>query len=123
MTTQLATRPEPETTRLPGDFHRHPYTGAPMVTDPTKRNKIKGKKADLLKLCKEHGIEPPAKATNPELIALLEDAGVGGKAPMVQYGRPSSFGKQIENSTNLQKWAERMVAYGAALAAEGEVPA
>lgn len=38
-----------------------------------------------------------------------------GRPRRVQYGRPSSFGKRIEDATNLQKWAERAVALGAYL--------
>lgn len=33
------------------------------------------------------------------------------------YSRPSSFGKQVENTYNLQRWSERMVAVGALLIA------
>lgn len=67
--------------RQPGDFARHPTTGAPYVNHPT----------DLTKK---------------------------GEPRRVMYGRPSSLGKQIENTTNLQKWAERAVALGAHLAPE-----
>ena len=37
-----------------------------------------------------------------------------GKPWTVYYGRPSSFGKQIENTYNLEKWSERQVALGIA---------
>jgi len=69
----LDTTPGP--TRLPGDFQRHPSTGAPYVSHPT-------------------------------------DVTKQGKPKRVMYGRPSSLGKQIENTTNLQKWSERAVALG-----------
>ena len=106
--------------RTPGDFARHPHTGAPYVTDPTRTSRPKGTKAELLAMCETHGVEVPdtmpttgKRPTNADLIRLLEAAGVG-PAALVQYGRPSGFGKQIENATNLQKWAERMVALGVA---------
>ena len=93
--------------RKPGEFARHPKTGAPWVADPTKTSKETGKKADLIALCALRGLEIPEKATVPKLQALL-----GPRATMVQYGRPSGLGKQIEDQTNLQKWSERMVALG-----------
>lgn len=37
-----------------------------------------------------------------------------GQPWTVYYGRPSSFGKQIENTYNLEKWSERQVALGIA---------
>ena len=37
------------------------------------------------------------------------------KPARVMYGRPSNFGKQVENTFNLQRWNERRVLYGAAL--------
>jgi len=94
--------------RKPGEFARHPKTGAPYVSDPTKTRKPTGTKAQLLAKCAERGIEVPPKATIPVLQELL---GPEQAAP-VQYGRPSSLGKQVENTTNLQKWSERAVALG-----------
>ena len=35
-----------------------------------------------------------------------------GEIKWVQYGRPSSFGKDIENTHNLQKWNERKIVFG-----------
>jgi hypothetical protein len=93
--------------RLPGDFQRHAKTGAPYVNDPTATSKHKGNKADLIVLCAQAGIPVPDKVTVPQLHELL-----GGRPRRVQYGRPSSLGNQIENMTNLQKWAERAVALG-----------
>lgn len=69
--------------RQPGDFQRHPNTGAPYVDHPTETTKA-------------------------------------GKPRRVMYGRPSSLGKQIENTTNLQKWSERAVVLGCFLATYGE---
>lgn len=76
MSIPLDTAPGPA--KLPGDFQRHPSTGAPWVSHPTEVTKA-------------------------------------GKPKRVQYGRPSSLGKQIENTTNLQKWSERAVGLGLAL--------
>jgi hypothetical protein len=104
--------------RQPGDFARHPRTGAPWVTHPTEVTKggWPGKKADLIALCAQRGIAiPEGKVTIAVLQGLL-----GPKARKVQYGRPSSLGKQIENMTNLQKWAERGVALGLFLVPDDE---
>lgn len=35
-----------------------------------------------------------------------------GEPKLLAYGRPSSFGKQIESTYNLQKWSERQVVLG-----------
>ena len=35
-----------------------------------------------------------------------------GEIKWVRYGRPSSLGKQIENTYNLQRWNERQLAHG-----------
>lgn len=96
--------PEP----IPGDFKRDPRTGAPLVVDPSKTRQPTGRKADLLAKLEARGITPPAKTTVPELKKLL---GAEPAAPVV-FGRPSSLGKQIENTTNLQKWSERATALG-----------
>lgn len=99
---------EPPAERAPGAFARHPGTGAPWVTHPTDACKRwPGRRADLIALCAQRGIEVPEKAT----VAQLNDI-LGPKPKMVMYGRPSSLGTQIENMTNLQKWAERAVALG-----------
>lgn len=97
--------------RAPGQFARHPKTGAPYVAHPTETTKgWPGTKAELIALCTERGLTPfppEAKVTAAFLQNLL------GPCPKrVQYGRPSGLGKQIENLTNLQKWAERMVSLG-----------
>jgi len=107
MGTELGTRPDTTPAQIPGDFKRHPRTGAPWVTDPTKSRKRKGKKADLLAAAAAEGIEVPDKVTVDQLHELL-----GPEMGESQYGRPSSLGKQIENMTNLQKWSERAVALG-----------
>lgn len=98
---------DPAPTRLPGDFARHPKTGAPYVSDPTQTRQPTGTKAELVAKCAARCIEVPAKATVATLKGLL-----GPEMRTVQYGRPSSLGKQIENMTNLQKWSERAVALG-----------
>jgi hypothetical protein len=38
-----------------------------------------------------------------------------GEIKWVRYGRPSSLGKQAENTYNLQRWNERQLAYGMTL--------
>lgn len=94
--------------RKPGEFARHPKTGAPYVSDPTKTRKPTGTKPQLIAKCEERGIEVPPKAT----IGVLQELLGPEQAAPVQYGRPSALGKQIENLTNLQKWSERAVALG-----------
>lgn len=102
-----------ERTRRPGDFARHPETGAPYVAHPTEhtKNGWPGNKAQLIALCAERGIAADVTMRVDAIRALL-----GPKPCRVQYGRPSGLGKQIENTTNLQKWAERAVALGLYLA-------
>jgi hypothetical protein len=108
MGTALPTRSEPAAVVAdPGGFPRHPSTGAPQVTDPTKTRVPTGKKDELLAKCAARGIQVPAKATVADLRALL-----GPEMAMAWYGRPSSLGKQIENMTNLQKWSERATTLG-----------
>ena len=97
--------PAPE--RRPGEFARHPNTGAPYVAHPTATSKRQGNKAELIAEASRLGTEIPAKATVAQLHELL-----GPRPSMVMYGRPSSLGKQIENMTNIQKWSERAVALG-----------
>lgn len=99
--------------RLPGQFRRHAKTGAPFVADPERTTKETGTKAELIVRCAERGVVVPEKATIVVLQGLL-----GPRPTVVQYGRPSSLGKQIEDQTNLQKWSERMVALGIASDAE-----
>lgn len=96
--------------RQPGQFARHPKTGAPWVAHPTETSKSWGlDRAQLIALCVERGIslDSEVRYTKAMFEALL-----GPKPKKVQYGRPSGLGKQIENTTNLQKWAERAVALG-----------
>lgn len=100
-----AAEPAPE--RRQGDFSRHPGTGAPYVAHPTETTKRTGKKDELLAEAQAAGIDVPAKATVATLHELL-----GPRPKRVQYGRPSSLGKQIENMTNIQKWSERATALG-----------
>ncbi len=121
MGTPLDTRPDhtPPTTRQPGQFARHPKTGAPWVAHPTDttKNGWAGTKADLIALCATRGINwesdldiAPGKLPT---VAQLQHA-LGPCPKKVQYGRPSGLGKQIEDQTNLQKWSERMVSLGIA---------
>jgi len=100
--------------RLSGQFRRHAKTGAPYVADPERTSKETGTKAELIARCAERGITVPEKAT----VAILQGL-LGPRPSIVQYGRPSSLGKQIEDQTNLQKWSERMVALG--IASDGEL--
>jgi hypothetical protein len=93
-------------TRRPGEFARN-HQGAPWVADPVETAKYAGNKAQLIELCAKRGIEVPAKVTVAQLHELL-----GPRAKNVLYGRPSALGKQIENTTMLQKWSERAVALG-----------
>lgn len=103
--------------RQPGQFARHPSTGAPYVAHPTETTKRTGTKADLIAECARAGInwqsdldiDPGKTPTVAQLQELL-----GPRPKRVQYGRPSSLGKQIEDQTNLQKWSERMVSLGIA---------
>lgn len=104
---------EPVVERLPGDFARHPYTGAPYVAHPTAKS-LPTRKADLVALAAEHDVELPEKANVAVIKRTLTEAGVGIPR-RVMYGRPSSLGKQIENTTNLQKWSERAVGLGVML--------
>jgi hypothetical protein len=111
---------EPPVGRIPGHFARHPKTGAPWVAHPTETTKRgwPGNKASLIVLCNVRGIAVPAGAKVADLQKLL------GPCPkMVMYGRPSGLGKQIENTTNLQKWAERAVALGVLMGAYALSPA
>jgi hypothetical protein len=97
---------QPPVERQPGQFARN-HQGAPWVAHPTETTKHTGNKADLIVECSRRGIEVPAKVTVAQLHALL-----GERPCKVVYGRPSSLGKQIENTTNLQKWSERAEALG-----------
>lgn len=86
----------------------------PYVSDPSGATvKYDGNKPDLLKLCEDRGIEPPAKVTVAQLHELL-----GGRPKHIAYGSPSNRGKRIENTTNLVKWGERRVVLGMGLDAE-----
>lgn len=104
--------------RRPGEFARHPRTGAPYVVDPTTLVDARLTLAELIELCARHGIDwrsdldidPGRKPTTSQLKGLLGDLAKRGRR--TQYGRPSALGKQIENMTNVQKWSERAVALG-----------
>ena len=105
--------------RKPGQFARSAKTGSPIVAHPTRTTKVDGNKADLIALCAQRGIDwrsdldiDPGRTPT---IAQLHDL-LGPRPTKVTYGRPSSLGKQVENSTNLQKWSERAVALGLWLA-------
>jgi hypothetical protein len=101
---------DPVPVRRPGDFARHPETGAPYVSDPTRMVDAKLKLAELITLCAKLGIDVPDKPRVAQLKALLGTAAM--RQTMVPYGRPSSLGKQIENLVNIQKWSERATALG-----------
>jgi hypothetical protein len=100
--------------RRPGEFARHPNTGAPYVAHPTKTSKRQGNKADLIAEASRLGIgwaHLNLAAGKTPTVAQLHEL-LGPRPSMVMYGRPSSLGKQIENMTNIQKWSERAVALG-----------
>lgn len=105
--------PADHATRAPGDFARHPKTGAPYVAHPTETTKETGKKAELIVRCAERGIAVPDKVTVAQLHELL-----GPRPKKVQYGRPSGFGKYIELATAIQRNAERREALGVFLRPE-----
>lgn len=44
--------------------------------------------------------------------ATVKSGKRAGEIKWVRYGRPSSLGKQAENTYNLQRWNERQLAYG-----------
>lgn len=113
-------REDLEPIKRPGDFARHPENGAPYVIDPTSLVDAKLKRAELVALCATHGIEVPDGAKVADLKRLLGDRAKRGRKTL--YGRPSSLGKQIEDTTNLQKWAERAVALGIFLDITGPEP-
>jgi hypothetical protein len=87
------------TVREPGDLPRHPKTGAPQVTDPTKTRQPQGKKDELIAQAVAKGIEVPAKATIQQLKELI-----GVEPAWELYGRPSGYGDLIDNPFNLIKW-------------------
>ena len=76
--------------RQPGQFARHPKTGAPYVAHPIETSQPTGNKAELIAQCAERGIAVPEKATVAVLKQLL-----GPRPKRVAYGRPSGLGKQI----------------------------
>lgn len=97
--------PPPE--RRPGEFARHPRTGAPYVASLDATRKRQGNKADLVRQAVELGLEVPDKIT----VAGLHDL-LGPEPKLVTYGRPSSLGKRIEDGTALSDWRERRVVLG-----------
>jgi hypothetical protein len=96
--------------RAPGEFARHPKTGAPYVVSLDRLTDAKLRKAELVELCARHEIAFDPKATVPQLKALLGDLAKRGSK--VQYGRPSGFGKYIELATAIQRNSERREALG-----------
>ena len=46
--------------------------------------------------------------------ATVKGGGRRGEVKWCQYGRPSAFGKQVENQYNLLRWKERALVYGCA---------
>lgn len=110
--------------RSPGEFRRHPSTGAPWVADPVATRSWPKAKAELLAIVAKNGlditdIDFTGKSPTVKQLTEYLTRELGAPAKMVQYGRPSGLGKQIEDSTNLQKWAERMVALG--IGSDGEL--
>jgi hypothetical protein len=67
---------------------------------------------DLLGLSRLPGTFKRTDAGAPLVAHPTEMLKDGSRPKNVVYGRPSSFGKQIENTYNLMKWAERRVALG-----------
>jgi hypothetical protein len=109
------------TERQPGEFARHPHTGAPYVAHPTETTKRTGTKAELFAELEAAGInwqsDLDIDPSRTPTIAQMQDL-LGPRPKRVQYGRPSSLGNQIENMTNIQKWCERAVALGCFLRPE-----
>ena len=51
--------------------------------------------------------------------ALVKSGARKGEPKWVRYGRPSSFGKDIENTYNLDRWNERQIAFGLTVPDDG----
>ncbi len=103
-----------EPARLPGQFRRN-HQGAPWVAHPTDTVKPRGNKADLIATCQRLGLVDPG---GRELDTLKNDELrdlIGSEPKWVLYGRPSSFGKELDNDFNLQRWKERHLVRGLAL--------
>jgi len=94
----------------PGDFKRQGQNGPPYVKSLTKTRKPQGNKAELLEQAKARDLFVPPKTTVPELRELL-----GPEPAWELYGRPSGFGRLIEDEWNLHKWRERNTVLGIAM--------
>ena len=100
---------KPEYVRNPDDFLRLGHDqGAPRVMSLTKTRQPVGNKAELQQQCRDRGLDD--SGTIPVLKERL-----GPEPAFETYGRPSGFGHIIDDTTNLMKWAERMVALGIAI--------
>jgi hypothetical protein len=64
------------------------------------------------------GENGPPIVTDPNGVANKTGARKG-QVKLLTYSRPSNFGKQVENTFNLEKWNERMVALGIAAGIDG----
>ncbi len=107
-------------TKKPGDFWRD-SDGTPWVASLTKTRQPKGNKPELIEKVIARGIDltdfdfdnydgRPGSLT----VSQLKEA-LGPEPALEQRSRPSSLGKQIENTYNLDKWSERQVALGCAV--------
>jgi len=94
----------------PGDFKRQGPDGPPYVKSLTKTRQPQGNKAELLEQAKARDLFVPPKTTVPELRELL-----GPEPAWELYGRPSGFGRLIEDEWNLHKWRERNTVLGIAM--------
>lgn len=81
--------PSNKTERRPGEFSRDGVEGPPYVSDPSGA-----------------------------VVKAKPKAGEQPKKKMLKYSRASSYGKQIENTTNLEKWMQRQIALGIGTAPE-----
>lgn len=96
---------QPAYIRDPDDFLRLGIDGPPRVMctkNPT------GLKAELQAQCVAAGLDD--SGTVKELKERL-----GPQPTFETYGRPSGFGNLIDDTYNLQKWGERVVALGIAM--------
>ena len=100
----------PSDTRDPNDFKRKGKDGPPYVKSLTKTRRPQGNKADLLAQAAARDLFVPPKTTVPELRELL-----GSEPAWELYGRPSSYGRLIEDEWNLHKWRERNTVLGIAM--------
>ena len=83
------------------------------LTDPTPHNDYSEKQPGQWRRKGENG---PPIVTDPDGVTTQK-----GTVALRTYARPSNFGKQVENTYNLVKWNERMVALGLAASMSEEV--